>query len=168
MRTAEQFEPVALLRTLVEAGVDFVVIGGVAGGAHGSSYPTYDLDVACARDAQNLERLTSVLRSLDARIRGAPPNVPFRLDARSLQAGSNFTFETARGPLDILARAEGAPPYERLKAAATAIDLGGHVVLVASLDHLIAMKEAAGRTKDKLMAAEYRVLADAVRRSRGG
>ena len=31
---------------------------------------------------------------------------------------------------------------------------------VASLDHLIRMKEAAGRPKDKLMATEYRVLAE--------
>jgi hypothetical protein len=31
------------------------------------------------------------------------------------------------------------------------------------LDHLIAMKEAAGRPKDKLMATEYRVLSDELR-----
>jgi hypothetical protein len=36
-------------------------------------------------------------------------------------------------------------------------------VLFASLDHLIAMKEASGRTKDKLMATEYRVLSDELR-----
>jgi hypothetical protein len=35
---------------------------------------------------------------------------------------------------------------------------------VASLDHLIAMKDAAGRGKDRLMATEYRVLADEQRR----
>jgi len=35
---------------------------------------------------------------------------------------------------------------------------------VASLDHLIAMKEAAGRPKDKLMATEYRGLSDLLRK----
>ena len=40
----EPIDPLSLLERLADAGVDFVVIGGVAGGAHGSSYPTYDLD----------------------------------------------------------------------------------------------------------------------------
>ena len=39
------FDPVPLLLALVDAGVDFVLIGGLAGGAHGSSYPTFDVDV---------------------------------------------------------------------------------------------------------------------------
>jgi hypothetical protein len=44
------------------------------------------------------------------------------------------------------------------------MDFGGVTAPVASLDHLIRMKEAAGRTKDKLMASEYRALSDALRR----
>jgi hypothetical protein len=43
------------------------------------------------------------------------------------------------------------------------MDVRGFVVLVASLDHMIAMKEATGRTKDKLMATEYRVISDLLR-----
>ena len=39
---------------------------------------------------------------------------------------------------------------------------------VASLDHLIAMKEAAGLTRDKLTATEYGVLADELRAPRNG
>ena len=42
-------------------GVDFVVIGGIAGIAHGSSYPSYDLDLAYARDHENIERLVAAL-----------------------------------------------------------------------------------------------------------
>jgi hypothetical protein len=75
----------------------------------------------------------------------------------------NFTFSTSLGSVDILTDPAGAPPYERLKAEAMTIDVRGQPVRVASLDHLIAMKEAAGRTKDKLMATEYRKLSDLVR-----
>jgi hypothetical protein len=157
------FDPLPALRALVDAGVDFVVIGGVAGAAHGSSYPTYDLDVAYARDPENLERLAEALRSLRARLCGAPTDVPFLLDAKTLEAGANFTFETDMGELEILGDAAGAPAYRRLRADATTIDIDGRPIRIASLDHLIAMKEAAGRTKDKLMATEYRTLSDVLR-----
>ena len=145
--------------------IDFVLIGGAAGVVHGSSYPTYDVDVAYQVEPNNLERLATALRSVDARLWGAPADVPFILDANSLAAGANFTFVTTLGSIDILAHPDGSPPYEQLKARARAIRIEGLPVLVASLDDLIRMKEAAGRPKDLLMASEYRVLADELNRS---
>jgi len=67
------------------------------------------------------------------------------------------------GSIDILSELAGAPPYHRLKADAMTIELRDQQIRVASLDHLIAMKEAAGQPKDKLMATEYRKLSDLVR-----
>jgi hypothetical protein len=163
---AESFDPLPLLQALSGAGVDFVVIGGVAGGAHGSSYPTYDLDIAYGRDRPNLERLAHVLRGLEATLRAAPPSLPFLLDADTLQAGAHLTFTTRYGPLDILDRPDGSPPYAELKRAATRAEVRGSVVNVASLDHLIAMKEASGRAKDRLMATELRALSDELRAPR--
>jgi predicted nucleotidyltransferase len=156
----ETFDPAPLIQALADAGVDFVLIGGLAGIAHGSAYPTYDVDVMYARDRDNLERLANVLHDLGATLRGAPSDVPFLLDAETLEKGGNFTFETPRGSLDILAEPAGAPPYAELKAGSAEIDLGGRSVRVASLNHLIAMKDSAARVKDQLMATEYRVLAD--------
>jgi hypothetical protein len=156
------FDPIPLLAALAEGEVDFVVIGGIAGGAHGSAYPTYDLDVAYARDPDNLERLARVLRAIGATLRGAPADLPLQLDAKMLAEGGNFTFDTQYGPLDILP--EGAVAYDRLRADSVVISVASRQLRVASLDHLIAMKEAAGRTKDKLMAMEYRTLADVQRR----
>lgn len=162
----ESFDPVPILEHFAAADVDFVVIGGVAGGAHGSSFATFDVDLAYGRDAENLEKLAAVLKGLDARLRGAPPDVPFLLDAKTLAAGANFTLATSLGSIDLLGDAAGSPPYEQLRQAATVIDVRGHQVRIASLDHLIAMKEAAGRPKDKLMATEYRVLSDELRAPR--
>jgi hypothetical protein len=144
--------------------VNFVVIGGIAGMALGSSYPSYDLDVAYAHDGDNLERLAAALSELGATLRGAPAGLSFELDAKTLAHGANFTFDTRFGALDILAEPVGAPPYAALAAAGADTEIEGVAVRVASLDHLIAMKEATGRAKDKLMATEYRGLSDLVRK----
>jgi hypothetical protein len=159
-----EFQPRPILRTLIAHEVDFVLIGGLAGMARGSSYPSYDLDIAYARGRENLERLAAALRDLEAKLRGAPPDLPFVLDAETLHQGSHFTFETRHGSLDILSDPNGAPPYDRLHAGAgPQLAFEGERIFVASLDHLIAMKEAAGRPKDRLMATEYRVLSDELR-----
>jgi hypothetical protein len=163
----EPFDPIPLLRRFADAGVDFVVIGGVAGGVHGSSLSTYDVDLAYGREPGNLEKLAAVLGSIEAKLRGAPPDVPFLLDAKTLAAGSNFTFTTTMGSVDILGDPAGAPPYEQLRRGATLVDVEGRQIRVASLDHLIAMKEAAGRPKDKLQATEYRTISDELRAPRG-
>jgi hypothetical protein len=159
-----EFRPRPILDALIAHRVDFVVIGGIAGVLRGSSYPTYDLDVAYARNAENLERLASALLQLRATLRGAPPDLPFTLDAKTLENGAHFTFDTPYGSVDILTDPDGAPKYDELKSAAGAPQPLGVLVYAASLDHLIGMKEAAGRTKDKLMASEYRMLADEIRK----
>lgn len=158
-----EFDPTPVLVRLTDAGVDFVVIGGLAAGAHGSAYPTYDVDVAYAREPGNLQRLADVLAELHATLRGAPKDVPFILDAKSLEAGGNFTFDTDLGKVDILAFPEGAPAYDALRAEAMISTFAGRPVRIAALDHLIAMKEAAGRERDRLVAAELRAISDLLR-----
>ncbi len=158
------FRPRRILRALVEHDVDFVLIGGQAGIAHGSAYPSFDVDIAYASDRANLERLAEALTELGASLRGAPPDVPFLLDAETVEHGSHFTFRTPFGALDIVSDPDGAPSYAKLRAAAgQPREIEGFAVRVASLDHLIAMKEAAGRPKDTLMATEYRLLSDELR-----
>jgi predicted nucleotidyltransferase len=149
-----------LLRALDEHGVDFVVIGGIAGLVHGSAYPTYDLDVAYARGPDNLEKMAAALTELDVSLRGAPPDLPLQVDAKTLANGSNFTFDSPHGSFDILGHVPGISSYEELAHEASVESVDGVRIQVASIDHLIAMKRAANRTKDKLMLEEYIVIAD--------
>jgi hypothetical protein len=153
-----------LLRALTEQGVDFVVVGGMAGLAHGSAYPTYDLDVAYARDRENIARLVVALSAIGVTLRGAPADLPFQLDARTLENGSNFTFDSPHGSFDILADVAGIGAYDELRGKAVVTTIEDVEVRVASIDHLIAMKRAANRPKDRLMVEEYIVLADEQRR----
>lgn len=148
-------EPHPLLRALVTHGVDFVLIGGMAGLARGSSYPTYDLDVAYARDSANLERMARALEEVGVTLRGAPAALPFVADARSLGNGANFTFDTEFGMFDILGDVAGIASYEELRRGATVLEVEGFSIHVASLSHLISMKRSANRNKDQLMLLEY-------------
>ncbi|MGH2472816.1 MAG: hypothetical protein ACRDG6_10490, partial [Candidatus Limnocylindria bacterium] len=72
-----EFDPTAILRVLDAHEVKFVLIGGVSGNLHGSTTLTEDIDIAYARDRQNLERLAAALRDLRATLRGAPKGLPF-------------------------------------------------------------------------------------------
>jgi len=142
------FDPLAGLRALHDAAIDFVVIGGVAARLHGSPSLTRDLDVCYARTPANLARLAGLLQQLHARLRGADDDLPLVLDAHTLQAGGSFTFSTDVGDFDILAVPAGVEGYDELALGAIEVDLGEFTVKVASVDDLIRMKRSAGRPKD--------------------
>jgi hypothetical protein len=142
------FDPLAGLQALHDAEVDYVVIGGVAARLHGSASLTRDLDICYARAPANLTRLARLLQALHARLRGADDDLPFVLDARTLQAGGSFTFRTDVGDFDILAAPAGVEGYDELVRDAIEIDLGEFTIKVASIDDLIRMKRGAGRPKD--------------------
>jgi len=89
------------LQLLSHYGVDFVIVGGVAAALHGSSIPTYDLDVCYDRSHSNLDRLAQALLAVHAVLRGAPTGLPFVPDAETLRCGLNFTLDTDIGPLDL-------------------------------------------------------------------
>lgn len=164
MSTQAPFDPLAALRALRLAGVDFVVIGGVAARLHGSPSLTRDIDICYSRDLGNIERLSGALTALHAVLRGVDDEVPFVLDARTLRAGANFTFITDVGDLDVLALPSGVADYDELAQSAELVDLGDFAVLVTTLDDLIRMKSATGRAKDR---AEVEILS-ALRDEREG
>jgi predicted nucleotidyltransferase len=137
------------LGLLTARGVDFVVIGGVAITLHGSALFTQDLDICFAADGENLKALGKVLVELEAKLRGAPDDVPFVPDERTLRHVGVLTLDTTHGPLDVMTNPDGAPPYETLRRNAERMDIGGFAVLVASIEDLISMKRAAGRERDR-------------------
>jgi hypothetical protein len=152
-----------MLRTLIDADVRFVLIGGQAATVQGSTTISLDLDIVYARDHENLERLARVLRTVNATLRGVKDRVPFRLDARTLHAGLNFTFTTRYGPFDCLGEA-GDFDYDRLRGNANVYEIAGVPVPVAALDDLIAMKRQAGRRKDLIEVENLSALRDELRK----
>jgi hypothetical protein len=156
------FDPLPALRAMHDAGVRFVMIGGLAGRQRGSTTYTNDLDVCYDRAPDNLERLAAALNGMHARLRGVGEDVPFVLDARTLRTGDSFTFETDYGALDVLATPSGTSGYDDLMTGAEPMDFGGFVVNVVALDDLIRMKRAAGRPKDRIEVEVLLALRDEI------
>ncbi len=139
-----------VLSVLTRYEVRFVLIGGLAARLHGSPTVTLDIDICPARDEQNLQSLVRALQSIDAKLRGVEEVVPFLLDTKSLSRGVNFTFTTTMGALDVLGEPAGTQGYEDLVPNAVEMIIDGITVLVASLEDLMRMKEAAGQPKDRI------------------
>src|SRR5262249_34816341 len=139
-------------------GVEFIVIGGQAAALFGSPVPTFDVDLCFRRTPDNLRRLAAALRELHPTLRGAPPDLPFRLDAESLALGANFTFNTDLGPLDLLGWVEPFGPYENLLPHVEAIPVGAGTLQTIGLDDLIAIKRHIGRPKDKVALVQLEAL----------
>lgn len=137
-----------LLRRLVDGGVDFVVIGGVAVVAQAMPRWTKDLDICYATNPENLDALGAVLVAIGATLHGADDDLPFVPDGRTLRRTQILTLTSREGDIDLLVQPDGCPPYPELKANADRIELDGAGVLVAGIDDLIAMKRAAGRPQD--------------------
>lgn len=144
------FNPVALLRALNEHKVEYIVIGGIAATARGSDSITGDLDICYRRTKPNIRRLITALQAIHAKLVDFPEDLPFKLDEHTIWNGDTFTFETDHGRFDCLANPSGTSGYKDLTVNATQEDVGGVSVHVCSLNDLIRMKEAAGRTKDRI------------------
>jgi predicted nucleotidyltransferase len=157
-----RFRAGPILRTLGSAGVEFVVIGGIAAIAHGSPRITRDLDIVSATDQANLERLGRALQELGATLRGVTDEIPFVPDARMLRHVRLLTLDTEEGPLDVMVQPDGSKGYDQLLAGSIEAVVGGTAVRIAGLDDLIAMKKAAGRPKDRIYVEEL----EAIRRLR--
>ena len=133
-----------------------MVIGGVALVLHGSARTTGDLDVCYSRSAHNLATLEHALAPFHPTLRGAPSDLPFRLDAATLRAGLNFTLSTTAGDLDLLGEVAGVGAFADVTRDAVTMELQGRRVRVMSLDTLERAKRAAGRRRDLLDLAEIR------------
>jgi predicted nucleotidyltransferase len=151
-----QFEK--LLPTLVRAGVDFVLVGGVAGIVHGSARATYDIDIVYSRAEQNIERLASAIASHKPYLRDASLGLPFTWNAKTIHSGLNFTLTTELGDIDLFGELVGGDTYQDLLAHSFEVEGFGVRFKCVDLPTLIRIKEETGRPKDREAVAELRVL----------
>lgn len=146
------FEPV--FRALNEAGVRYVVVGGLAVVLHGHLRLTADVDIVLDLEPVSARKAMEALKSIGLKAR-APVDLaafadPVQRESWIADKGMTvFSMYSPANPLLILDLFVRDPiPFEELWSRSKLVDLGGVRMHAASIDDLIAMKRAVARPHD--------------------
>ena len=150
MPNAAPLDPERLITTLAKHGVRYVLIGAVAARLQGFPRLTADADITPARDAENLTRLASALRELEARVYtdAVPEGLAFDCSPAMLGRADMWNLVTSAGRLDVAFLPSGTKGYDDLIQNAVPFEVFGARLDAASLEDIIRSKEAAGRPQD--------------------
>lgn len=147
-----------MVAQLAKAEVRFVVIGGLAMRAQGSTRLTEDLDICYDPEPENLHRLAQLLSEWHAYPRGVEPGLPFVMDERTLRTTPVMTLITDLGAIDVMDEVAGVGQWPSVLAESEEIDWSGTRVRVLSLRGLIKAKRASARPKDLAQLPELEAL----------
>jgi hypothetical protein len=146
------------VQVLMDAGVEFAIIGGVSAILHGSSMLTFDVDICYSRATANLRRLVEALAPFHPRPRGFPEALPFIWDEATLRNATVFTLQTDLGEIDLQAEVSGLGGWEEVKARSILVEAFDRRISILDLPSLIQAKRAAGREKDLAAVPELESL----------
>jgi hypothetical protein len=139
-----------LLVLLHEAGVEFIVVGGMAGVLHGAPIVTKDLDIVHRKTPENIAKLLALLLPLDAYHRADLANRHLPPTADGLNGHGHLNLATRLGPLDVLCELAEGEDYESLLPDSEMITEGTIQLRVLGLPRLITVKARTGRAKDRM------------------
>jgi hypothetical protein len=145
---------IGLFALLAAARIRFVLVGGLALVLHGLDRLTADVDLVIDLSSESARAAVQALTA--AGYRALAPVDPTALadpqqrrewqTVRNMQVFSFWDSSNTRPTVDVIL--SPAVPFDELWIAASVVNLGGHSVRVASIEHLILMKAAAGRPQD--------------------
>jgi len=138
----------ALLKGLNEAGVEFILVGGVAAVVQGAPVTTFDLDIVHRQTDENIEKLMKFLRSIGAYQR-RPDDKIIEPDERDLKGKGHVLLTTSFGPLDVLAAIEKGRDFKELLTDSIEIEFQGFKVYVLSLETIVALKRESKDLRDQ-------------------
>ncbi len=146
-----EFDFETILTTLVNHGVEFIVVGGMCAVLLGAPVQTFDLDIVHSRTPGNLEKLEMALRELKACYREHPNK---RIEPKVVELGGagHHLLQTTSGPIDVLGVIAAQRDYEKLLPHTILLELNDEsTIRILDLPTLIATKRETARTKDKLV-----------------
>ena len=145
---------IGLFAILAAARVRFVLVGGVALVLHGLDRLTADVDLVIDLSTESVRAAVQALTA--AGYRPLAPVDPIALadpakrlewqTVRNMQVFSFWDSTNKRPTIDVMLQSPVS--FEDLWAAASVMNIAGHEIRVASIEHLIRMKAAAGRAQD--------------------
>jgi len=138
----------AILEGLIEADVEFILVGGLAAVVQGAPVTTLDIDIVHNRSSENIARLLAFLKSIDA-VHRRPDNSVVRPKEEDISGTGHALFTTRLGPLDVLAVIEEGRAYQDLLEHTVEIEFRGHTVRVLDLKTLVELKRTSRDPKDK-------------------
>jgi predicted nucleotidyltransferase len=140
-----------ILRDLNEAGVRYVLIGGIALIRHGVVRATRDVDAVFDPDPRNVDRIRSLLEEWGAtRPDGSP------LPEGAVKTDRSIHLRTPFGDLDLVSEVITGIAFPDLLARSDTKKVDGVEAPICSLPDLVAMKQAVGRERDLADLADLR------------
>jgi hypothetical protein len=143
-----------VLAALTDAGVRYLIVGGVAVVLHGHLRTTADLDLFVDLESDNARRAIAALGAL-----GFKPRAPVAIETFA-DAGERQRFVAEKGMVVFSLWNRTMPafevdlfvaeplPFVEAYARAVTVELSTTKATVIALDDLVALKKAAGRPRD--------------------
>jgi predicted nucleotidyltransferase len=147
-----------ILDRLNKSGVPYVLIGGAAARAHGSSVATEDVDVCILASDDHFRRVVAAFADAHPRYRMKPGRPELTADHPWLKGLKNLYLATDLGQLDILGEIPEVGDYPAIHDHTVEFDFAGVRCRVLDIPTLIEAKARAGRPKDHQAITELRYI----------
>jgi len=144
-----------LTRRLVEAQVEFVLIGGFAAVAHGVTLVTRDVDICCRFTEENLMRIQQAFADLHP-VHRSRPDLPLALTAEQCANLQNLYLKTDLGIVDCLSNVLGLGDFDSVLKGSIDLELPFGHCRILDIESLIRAKESMNRDHDRITAKQLR------------
>jgi len=153
-----------LIERLVNNGVDFVIVGGIASVVHGCTYVTQDVDICCDFSPANLLALQKAISDLEPVHRMTASRKKLELTEETCSDFKNLYLDTEQGQLDCLSVIDGLGDFGQVKRESQLVEVEGSKIHVLTLDALIRAKKAMNRPRDKETVSQLEAIKELQKR----
>ena len=146
---------IPIFKSLNQANVRYVVVGGLATVLHGYGRLTADIDLITDLDHDEAEKTIRVLTDMGLKPRAPVAALDFAdadirkrwIEKKNMQVFSLWKPDDALISVDLFV--EHLLDFEEIWSHAEAVDIGGEIIRIASIPDLIQLKRISDRPQDR-------------------